>query len=52
MPDEGATSLDGDNSNTDKIQDRNAMVQSFDFPFAFVTPNRGNGYLFTGLDES
>jgi len=52
MPDEGATSLDGENSNTDKMEDRNAMLQSFDFPFAFITPNRGNGYLFTGLDES
>ena len=52
MPSEDSQSLDGENTNTDKMQDRNAMVQSFDFPFAFVNTCRANLYLFTGLDES
>jgi hypothetical protein len=41
-----------DYGSADKIQDRNAMVFSFDFPYQQVTTNRGNIYQFSGLAEA
>jgi hypothetical protein len=52
FPSEDAKTLDGVNVNTDKQQDINASVTSFDFPYNFVTTNRANSYSWSGLDES
>jgi len=53
MPGEDAESLDGiENANEDKLQDQNAKVMSFDFPYAFVTTNRGNMAYWSALTEA
>jgi hypothetical protein len=41
-----------DYGSADKLQDRNALVFAFDYPFQSVYTNRGNIYQFSGLAEA
>jgi hypothetical protein len=51
-PNESGEMPEGFNSNSDKLQDQNAEVVSFDYPYAFVCVNRGKIAYFSGLTES
>lgn len=48
---EGPGVPEADDEGFDKVADRNAHVFSFDFPYQFVTQNRGNIAQFSGLSE-
>ncbi len=52
VPGEDAKSVEGDNSNIDKLQNVNGSVFSFDFPFQNVCKNRGNLAYYNGLTEA